>query len=76
MRDTQRARPRVEILESRTLLSQSTGAGAGKRLLAELLESRTLLSDAHVLHLHSHANGLLTFQLQTAPAPRNLAKGP
>jgi hypothetical protein len=25
---------------------------------------------------HFNANGLLTFQLQTAPAPKNLAKGP
>ena len=50
MRDSQRARPRVEILESRTLLSQSTGAGAGKRL--EILQSGALLSRARAPQLN------------------------
>jgi hypothetical protein len=56
---------------------------------AEVLESRALLSAGHAVHAraipasaggrlahHDFANGLLTFQIQTAPAPKNLAKGP
>jgi hypothetical protein len=40
----------VEILESRALLSASSGAGAGKR--SEILESTALLSVVHAVHLN------------------------